>query len=110
MERREAPIMPRFAKRDARLAIDALRPAALHSNVLRRPGRAFGGFLPFLEPSDLDPLSEHRGLSGLGKAGALAVSELLAAGPCACGRGPGAARALGVRIPKPAGTAPDPII
>jgi hypothetical protein len=44
MERRKAPIMPRFAKHGARRATDALRPAALHAVSLRRPGRAFGGF------------------------------------------------------------------
>ena len=50
------------------------------------------------------------GLTGLGKAGARAVSELLAGGPSASGRSPGAARAREVRFLTPAGTASGPII
>jgi hypothetical protein len=109
MERREAPhqlhlAVPRPLRR-------TLRPAALHRGVLRRPGRAFGGFSRFAFGPQARPLSEHRTLRASGAQAARAVSQLLAGGPSAPGRSPGAARARGDAFsPLPAGTAPCSVV
>jgi hypothetical protein len=55
MERREAPIMPRFAKRDARRATDALRPTALHAVSYGGRAALSAAFLPSLRLLDPTP-------------------------------------------------------
>jgi hypothetical protein len=119
MERREAPhqlhlAVPRPLRR-------TLRPAALHRGVLRRPGRAFGGFSRFAFGPQARPLSEHppspsglrrtsRAFRASGAQAARTVSQLLAGGLIAPGRSPGAARARSVRFASPAGTAPCSVV
>jgi len=98
-----AVILPCRAPFGARAPLGAPR-----SGVLRRPGRAFGGFLPALAPGPADPFRSIGAFRASGEAIARAVSQLLAGGPCASGRSPGAARARRIRCPSPAGAAAYP--